>query len=102
MSNPACWPKLLALLQGSRTDRYHSLSTARPGFRPPVGGSSRILIQFRDRPMNMRFTILAGVTLLLGIASSSRAQMETPKPAPELKKLDYFAGTWSAEGDIKP
>ena len=52
--------------------------------------------------MKMRFTILAGVTLLLGMASSSRAQMETPKPAPELKKLDYFAGTWTAEGDIKP
>ena len=24
------------------------------------------------------------------------------KPAPELKKLDYFVGTWTAEGDIKP
>jgi hypothetical protein len=28
--------------------------------------------------------------------------METPQPAPELKKLDYFAGTWAAEGEIKP
>jgi hypothetical protein len=47
-------------------------------------------------------TILACAILLLGMASSTRAQTETPKPAPELKKLDYFAGTWTAEGEIKP
>ena len=52
--------------------------------------------------METRFTILTCMTLLLGIALSARAQTETPKPAPELKKLDYFAGTWTAEGDIKP
>ncbi len=28
--------------------------------------------------------------------------MELPKPAPELKNLEYFAGTWTWEGDIKP
>jgi len=38
----------------------------------------------------------------LGMASSARAEMETSKPAPELKKLDYFVGTWTAEGEIKP
>jgi len=27
--------------------------------------------------------------------------METPKPAPELRTLDYFAGTWATEGEIK-
>jgi hypothetical protein len=27
--------------------------------------------------------------------------MEIPRPAPELKKLDYFAGTWATEGEIK-
>ena len=41
-------------------------------------------------------------TLLLGIALSATAQTDTPKPAPELKKLDYFVGTWSAEGEVKP
>jgi hypothetical protein len=25
-----------------------------------------------------------------------------PKPAPELKRLDYFVGTWTADGEIKP
>jgi len=62
----------------------------------------RVLIQFKERPMKTRFTILTCVMLLLGIALLARAQMERPKPAPELKKLDYFAGTWTAEGDIKP
>lgn len=52
--------------------------------------------------MKTRFTLLASVTLLLGIALLAQTQMEPPKPAPELKKLDYFAGTWIAEGDIKP
>ena len=28
--------------------------------------------------------------------------MEMPKPAAELKKLDYFTGTWTTEGEIKP
>jgi len=28
--------------------------------------------------------------------------MELSKPSPELKKLDYFAGTWIAEGYIRP
>jgi len=25
-----------------------------------------------------------------------------PTPAPELKKLDYFAGNWKSEGEVKP
>jgi hypothetical protein len=30
------------------------------------------------------------------------AQNEIPGPAPQLKKLDYFVGTWAAEGEIEP
>jgi hypothetical protein len=41
------------------------------------------------------------MALVLG-GASARAQGPTPKPAPELKKLDYFAGTWTTEGEIKP
>ena len=52
--------------------------------------------------MNAGGALLAGVTLLIGTASSARAQTGTPKPAAELRKLDYFAGTWAAEGEIKP
>jgi len=28
--------------------------------------------------------------------------MQTPKPAPELMNVDYFAGTWKSEADMKP
>jgi hypothetical protein len=52
--------------------------------------------------MKTCFTILTCLTVLLGIAISAQAQMEMPKPGPELKKLDYFAGTWTTDGDIKP
>jgi len=52
--------------------------------------------------MKMPFTIFSCMTLLLGIGSLTRAQTEMPKPAPELKKLDYFTGTWIAKGEVKP
>jgi hypothetical protein len=52
--------------------------------------------------MKTRFTILACMMLLLGNSLSAGAQTESSKPAPELKKLNYFAGTWTAEGAIKP
>src|SRR5262245_55252088 len=39
--------------------------------------------------------------LLLAISSAARAQ-DAPQPAPELRKLDYFVGTWAADGEIEP
>lgn len=39
-------------------------------------------------------------TLLLTAAAS--AQMSMPKPGPEHKKLDYFTGNWTCDGDMKP
>jgi Protein of unknown function (DUF1579) len=42
------------------------------------------------------------VTILAVLSASAFAQMPAPKPAPELSKLDYFAGNWIADGDIKP
>lgn len=48
----------------------------------------------------MRATsILLGILLLAPIAL---AQMDIPKPGPELKKLDFFVGHWTSEGDVKP
>jgi hypothetical protein len=35
-------------------------------------------------------------------AAAAMAQTEPPKPAPELKKLDVFAGSWTLEGTMKP
>jgi len=38
----------------------------------------------------------------LVLSAAAMAQMEAPKPAPELKKLDALAGTWTLNGDMKP
>jgi hypothetical protein len=45
--------------------------------------------------------ILLG-TLALAAMLSAQNPPPMPKPAPELKKLDYFAGNWKLEGDNKP
>jgi Protein of unknown function (DUF1579) len=59
------------------------------------------VIRFDGGPVKTRLIASTGLALLLGIASSTLAQ-EAPQPAPELRKLDYFVGTWAAEGEIKP
>lgn len=41
------------------------------------------------------------LTFLLA-AVSAQSQMPLPKPGLELKKLDYFVGTWTMDGDMKP
>lgn len=41
-------------------------------------------------------------TLLFAVVRSANAQMDMPKPTPELKKLDVFAGSWKLEGEMKP
>jgi len=52
----------------------------------------------------MRRMILsvACVSIMILIAVSVSAQMPMPKPAPELSKLDYLAGDWITDGDLKP
>jgi hypothetical protein len=45
------------------------------------------------------FGILLTTLLLLVVAAAAQ---EAPKPGPEHKKLDVFAGSWTLEGDIKP
>ncbi|HEY4900498.1 MAG TPA: DUF1579 family protein [Terriglobales bacterium] len=42
------------------------------------------------------------LSLMILIAVSVSAQMPMPKPAPELSKLDYLAGDWISDGDLKP
>jgi len=46
----------------------------------------------------------AGMTLAIWmlLAAAALAQMEMPRPGPELKKLDVFAGAWTLDGDMKP
>lgn len=40
--------------------------------------------------------------LMLLVVGSIQAQMAPPSPAPELKKLDFMSGDWSAEGTVNP
>jgi hypothetical protein len=46
--------------------------------------------------------LVVTAAILAALAVSAHAQMPTPKPAPELKKLDYFAGSWKMDGEMKP
>jgi len=52
----------------------------------------------------MRRLLTSGLFLawVLSAVLAAQAQMQMPKPGPELKKLDYFAGTWKLDGDVKP
>jgi hypothetical protein len=40
--------------------------------------------------------------VLAGFTASAQAPMDMPKPAPELKKLDYLVGSWTMVGEMKP
>jgi hypothetical protein len=53
--------------------------------------------------MKTAATTTVAMTLAMGIllTPAAFAQMELPKPGPEHKKLDMFAGSWSLEGDMK-
>jgi hypothetical protein len=42
------------------------------------------------------------VFLILLFAVSVQVQAQTSKPRPELKKLDFLAGTWTMDADLKP
>jgi hypothetical protein len=36
------------------------------------------------------------------LTGSAQSQTDMPKPGPEVKKIEYFAGDWSVDGEIKP
>jgi hypothetical protein len=42
------------------------------------------------------------LTAVLVFAAAAVAQMQPPKPGPEVKKLDVFVGTWILDGNMKP
>jgi len=46
--------------------------------------------------------IIVFLTLLFAFTVAAQAQMQMPKPGAEHKKLDYFLGTWTTDGDMKP
>lgn len=49
--------------------------------------------------MKLRGPVLIACIL---VAAAATAQMQPPKPAPELKKLDVFVGSWTLDGTMKP
>ena len=49
--------------------------------------------------MKRTFALLIGILLL---STAAFAQMDIPKPGPEVGKLDYFVGHWNSDGDVKP
>lgn len=50
-----------------------------------------------------RVSLVAYAALLVCFATmSAQAQMGPPTPAPELRKLDFMAGDWTAEGTMNP
>jgi hypothetical protein len=42
------------------------------------------------------------IAMWLSVMIVAMAQMQPPKPGPELKKLDFFTGTWTLDGNMKP
>lgn len=52
----------------------------------------------------MKRTLAFASVLVLSLVAAARAQAPAgpPKPGPEHKKLEYFAGKWTMEGDLKP
>ena len=49
-----------------------------------------------------RISFLVLSLVVFATALSLAQGPPTPTPAPELKKLDYFVGTWKSTGDLKP
>ena len=49
-----------------------------------------------------RLMCAAVVGVLLISSALAQAPQGPPKPAPELKRLDYFAGNWTATGTMQP
>jgi hypothetical protein len=42
------------------------------------------------------------LVVTLAFMAAASAQMQMAKPGPEQRKLEYFVGTWSMDGDTKP
>jgi hypothetical protein len=49
----------------------------------------------------MKTTLTLTICLLLSLAAVAQVDSNLPKPGPEQKKIDYFAGSWTLDGDTK-
>jgi hypothetical protein len=43
-----------------------------------------------------------GLVIATLLLTTAFGQQPAPKPGPELQKLNYFVGSWTSEGDMKP
>lgn len=50
---------------------------------------------------NARLAIVFGPALLVAAVSAAQPPAAPPKPGPEHKKIEYFAGKWAFEGEMK-
>ena len=50
----------------------------------------------------MKRTSVACIALLALVGVTHAQTPKMPQPAPEVKRLEYFVGTWKAEYEIKP
>jgi hypothetical protein len=69
------------------------------GFRSKFTFRRRSLMKRTSKGTLGLFIATFIATLLLTATASAQTQM--PKPGPEHKKLDYFTGNWTCDGDMK-
>jgi hypothetical protein len=54
------------------------------------------------RHLKLAILATAGLLTAAAAAQAQEKKMEMPKPGTEVKKLDYFVGNWTSEGEMKP
>jgi Protein of unknown function (DUF1579) len=52
--------------------------------------------------MRRSFLTTLATIVLISAAGTSQTPPPMPKPGPEHKKLEYYAGNWKMDGDVKP
>ena len=54
------------------------------------------------KPSKLAILVTAGLLATAVAGQAQEKKMEAPKPAPEVKKLGFFVGDWTTEGEMKP
>src|ERR1700723_2404602 len=64
--------------------------------------TSRSGVDSKEAIVKKMTVLLAACTVFLATSLQAQAPQGAPKPGAELKKLDYYIGTWKAAGEAKP
>lgn len=54
------------------------------------------------RLLKLAVLVASGLLTAAAAAQAQEKKMEAPKPAPEVKRLEFFVGNWISEGEMKP